>query len=87
MTMRHPLARTCQADFRNGYMDRREFLTRATALGVSSTAALAATGLPVQASQARRQGGTLRIQQEVRAPKRPAHRGLVGNRKPDPGLA
>ncbi len=71
MTMRHPLARACQADFRNGFIDRRGFLTRATALGVSSAAALAATGLPVPASQARRLGGTLRIQQEVRAPKDP----------------
>ena len=49
-------------------MQRREFLTRATALGLSAGAAYALGGLsqPLHAKPAIAQGGTLRIQQNVK---------------------
>ncbi|MEM8956466.1 MAG: ABC transporter substrate-binding protein [Pseudomonadota bacterium] len=54
-------------------MSRREFLTRATALGASAAAAYGALGLaaPAARAQDKQQGGTLRIQQEVQALKDP----------------
>lgn len=54
-------------------LGRREFLTRATALGVSATAALAMAGLPrpARASDAIAPGGTLRVQQNVKPLKDP----------------
>ena len=57
----------------DGKLDRREFLTRATALGVTATAAYGMIGLaaPVQAAEDKQQGGTLRMQMEVRALKDP----------------
>ncbi|WP_027258777.1 ABC transporter substrate-binding protein [Leisingera aquimarina] len=56
-----------------GKLDRREFLTRATALGVTATAAYGMIGMaaPVQAAEEKKQGGTLRIQTEVRPLKDP----------------
>ncbi len=56
-----------------GKLDRREFLARATMLGVTSAAAYGMIGLqaPVQAATEMQQGGTLRMQQEVRALKDP----------------
>ena len=71
MTLGHPLVRACQADFRKGLLDRREFLTRVTALGLTASGALGITGVQAEMKAPRRQGGTLRIQQEVRAPKDP----------------
>ena len=69
----HPAAEMYAREFSRGEMDRREFLTRATALGVSATAAYALGGLgsPAQAAAHAQAGGTLRIQQEVRAIKDP----------------
>jgi len=63
-------ARECQG----GLISRREFLTRATALGVSAVAAYGLLGLA--APQARAQatpkaGGTLRVQMELKALKDP----------------
>lgn len=55
-------------------MDRREFLSRATALGLSAGTALGLAGLPGPASAQTpeiRPGGTLRIQQNVKALKDP----------------
>ena len=54
-------------------MDRREFMSRATALGVSATAAYGMLGLPTpaQAGGHIQAGGTLRMQMEVRALKDP----------------
>ena len=54
-------------------LDRREFLTRATALGVASTAAYGLIGLdaPVQAAAHAQAGGTLRIQTSIKAMKDP----------------
>ncbi|SPJ29731.1 ABC transporter substrate-binding protein [Falsiruegeria mediterranea] len=59
-------------EFRDGKLNRREFLTRATGLGVTAAAAYGMIGLstPVAAAEAK-QGGTMRIQMEVRALKDP----------------
>ncbi|PRY95084.1 peptide/nickel transport system substrate-binding protein [Hasllibacter halocynthiae] len=56
-----------------GRIDRREFLTRATALGMTTAGAYAMIGAPRPARAAGRirRGGELRIQQEVRALKDP----------------
>ena len=64
-----PLARAC----REGKLDRREFLALATTLGLTGAAAYNAIGLkwPVAHAQSPKRGGTLRIQQEVRAQKDP----------------
>ncbi|MBY6134528.1 ABC transporter substrate-binding protein [Leisingera sp. XS_AS12] len=57
----------------DGKLDRREFLSRATALGVSASAAYGLLGMaaPVRAAEDAKQGGTLRMQMEVRALKDP----------------
>ena len=57
-----------------GKLDRREFLTRATGLGVSAAAAYGLLGLAAPAAQAATEmktGGTLRVQMEVRPLKDP----------------
>jgi peptide/nickel transport system substrate-binding protein len=60
-------------EYRDGKLSRREFLTRATALGVTSVAAYGMIGLnaPVKAGSNPAQGGTLRFQMEVRGLKEP----------------
>ena len=62
-------AEECKAD----KLNRREFLTRATALGVTSVAAYGLLGAtaPVFAAESAKQGGTLRIAMEVKAHKDP----------------
>ena len=69
----HPAAEMYAQEHRDGRIDRREFLTRATALGVSATAAYALIGAsqPALAQETPRQGGTLRIQTSVKAMKEP----------------
>ncbi|WP_040604372.1 ABC transporter substrate-binding protein [Sagittula stellata] len=69
----HPAAQMYAREFKAGQLDRREFLTRATALGVSTATAYAIGGLgsPAQAAAHAQSGGTLRIQQEVRPLKDP----------------
>lgn len=69
----HPAATMYANEFKAGLMDRREFLTRASALGVATATAYTMAGLtqPVQAAAHAKAGGTLRIQQEVRAMKDP----------------
>lgn len=69
----HPAAQMYADEFKAGHMDRREFLTRATALGVASATAYTMGGLtqPAQAATMAKEGGTLRIQMEVRAMKDP----------------
>lgn len=54
-------------------ISRREFLTRATALGVSATAAYGMIGLaaPARAASHMQEGGTLRVQMDVRGLKDP----------------
>ncbi|NOD33663.1 MULTISPECIES: ABC transporter substrate-binding protein [unclassified Ruegeria] len=62
-------------EYRDGKLSRREFLTRATGLGVTAAAAYGMIGLaaPAQAEgeDAKKEGGTIRVQQEVRALKDP----------------
>lgn len=69
----HPAAIRYADEVTHGTLGRREFLTRATALGVTTAAAYGLLGLaqPARAQVAARQGGTLRIQMEVRALKDP----------------
>jgi peptide/nickel transport system substrate-binding protein len=68
----HPAARLYSEEVRTGQLTRREFLTRATALGVSATAAYGLLGLAApQAAQAQTMGGTLRMQMSLKALKDP----------------
>ena len=69
----HPAAKMYASEALAGKMDRREFLTRATALGVSASAAYGLIGLdsPVQAAGHMKEGGTMRCQMEVRPLKDP----------------
>ncbi|MBN2905219.1 MAG: ABC transporter substrate-binding protein [Rhodobacteraceae bacterium] len=72
----HPAARLYAQEVQNGQMSRREFLGRATALGVSVPAAYGLIGLDSRAEAAShgmtpRMGGTLRIQMDCRALKDP----------------
>ncbi|WGH78752.1 ABC transporter substrate-binding protein [Jannaschia ovalis] len=68
----HPGAVMFADEHKRGLMDRREFLTRATALGVSIPAAYAMIGAtPAKADAHMQQGGTVRMQMEVRALKDP----------------
>ncbi|AHD01013.1 ABC transporter substrate-binding protein [Leisingera methylohalidivorans] len=57
----------------DGKLDRREFLTRATALGVTATAAYGMIGMaaPVKAAEGMQEGGTLRVQMLVKPLKDP----------------
>lgn len=70
---RHPALPGLAADLQTGQLSRREFLSRATALGLSAGLARTLAGAPAQArgAQAIVPGGTLRIQQNVRALKDP----------------
>ncbi|TDK47405.1 ABC transporter substrate-binding protein [Antarcticimicrobium luteum] len=66
----HPAARMHAQECLDGKLSRREFLTRATALGVSSAAAYGLIGLaaPTEARAATpKPGGTLRVQMQVKA--------------------
>ncbi|SHH74971.1 ABC transporter substrate-binding protein [Marivita hallyeonensis] len=69
----HPSAEMYAREFKAGHMDRREFLTRTTALGLTTAAAYALGGLsrPAKAAGHAQQGGTIRYQMEVRALKDP----------------
>ncbi len=69
----HPVAKMYAEEFKAGKLSRREFLSRSSALGVSAAAAYAAIGLvaPGKAKAMASQGGTLRIQMEVRGMKEP----------------
>ena len=69
----HPAIHTYAQEAISGSMSRREFLARATSLGASAATAYSLIGLssPAAAQATRQMGGTLRIQQEVRALKDP----------------
>jgi peptide/nickel transport system substrate-binding protein len=69
----HPAAEMYAREYKEGHMDRREFMSRATALGVTAVGAYALIGeTPAFAgSHAAQQGGTIRMQMEVRALKDP----------------
>ncbi len=59
-------------EFKAGLMDRREFLTRSTMLGVTAATAYGLAGAtPAKADGHAPSGGTLRMQMEVRALKDP----------------
>jgi len=65
----HPAVDVYVKDVADGKLDRREFLVRTTALGVTSAAAYGLLGLqqPAMAGGHAQQGGTVRMQMEVRA--------------------
>ncbi|MEO0327897.1 MAG: ABC transporter substrate-binding protein [Pseudomonadota bacterium] len=69
----HTLVPTFLKDVKEGNIERREFLALASAFGVTTAAAYGMLGLvaPKSAKAAGKKGGTLRIQQEVRAGKDP----------------
>lgn len=69
----HPIALQYAHDEKAGKLSRREFMARTTALGVSVTAAYGLLGLaaPARADAHIQQGGTVRMQMEVRAVKEP----------------
>ena len=64
----HPAAEMYARECREGLMDRREFMARATALGVTATAAYGLIGAaqPAHAAADMQMGGTLRVQMNVR---------------------
>ncbi|MFO7758926.1 MAG: ABC transporter substrate-binding protein [Roseovarius sp.] len=65
----HPATAGLVSELRTGRIGRREFLTRATMLGLGTASAYLAGGLtgPAQARPTIAKGGTLRIQQAVRS--------------------
>ncbi len=69
----HPAAARYAKEVSDGTLSRREFLTRATALGVSIPAAYALIGVaqPARAAAHMQKGGTLRIESTVKALKDP----------------
>ncbi|MBL6638835.1 MAG: ABC transporter substrate-binding protein [Planktomarina sp.] len=69
----HPAAKMYAQEVKDGKLDRREFLSRATALGLTSVAAYGLLGLdkPAQAGGHAKKGGTIRMQMDVRAFKDP----------------
>ena len=69
----HPAAQMYAREHMAGQMSRREFLTRASALGVASTVAYGLIGAvaPAANAQTPTAGGTLRMQMETKAPKDP----------------
>ncbi|WP_210528300.1 ABC transporter substrate-binding protein [Rubellimicrobium arenae] len=71
----HPAALLYAEEAKAGLLSRREFLTRATALGVASATAYGLIGLPspanAQDATTPVQGGTLRMNMETRATKDP----------------
>lgn len=68
----HPAALMHAQEVRDGKLDRREFLTRATALGVSTVAAYGLLGLDAPlAAQEAKVGGILRVAMETKAQKDP----------------
>ena len=69
----HPSARAYADEVKAGTLSRREFLTRATSLGVTTAAAYGLLGLsqPAKAAAHAQSGGTLRIESSVKALKDP----------------
>lgn len=69
----HPAAEMYARECRQGKLDRREFLTRATALGLAAPTAYGLLGLvaPEARAQTAQRGGTLRMQMDIRAQRDP----------------
>ena len=69
----HPVVEMYAKEHLNGDMDRREFMSRATALGVTAAGAYGLIGVakPAMAGGHLQQGGTMRMQMDVIALKDP----------------
>ena len=68
----HPAAKMYAEEFKAGQLSRREFMTRATALGVATPVAYGLIGAtPAVAAGDAKMGGTIRMEMEVRAMKDP----------------
>jgi peptide/nickel transport system substrate-binding protein len=69
----HPAALMYAAEYRSGQMSRREFVSRATMLGVSTAAAYTLIGAaaPARAQTTPVRGGTLRVNMETKVMKDP----------------
>lgn len=69
----HPAAASYAAEVATGTLSRREFLTRATSLGLTAAASYSLLGLaqPAKAAGHAQTGGTLRIESSVKALKDP----------------
>ncbi|NRA98234.1 MAG: ABC transporter substrate-binding protein [Rhodobacteraceae bacterium] len=69
----HHAAKMYAQEYKEGKLNRREFMARSTALGLTATAAYGLIGAtaPVEAAGHAQQGGTIRYQMEVRALKDP----------------
>ena len=69
----HPVAKMYAEEVKAGKLSRREFMARATALGVATPVAYGMLGMtaPALAGGHAKQGGTLRMEMEVRALKDP----------------
>jgi peptide/nickel transport system substrate-binding protein len=69
----HAAAKMYAKEFKAGHIDRREFLARSTALGLTASAAYMLGGLtqPALADGHAKKGGTVRMEMEVRALKDP----------------
>ncbi len=69
----HPAAEMYAQEVKDGKLDRREFLSRATALGLTTVSAYGLLGLntPAQAGGHAKKGGTIRMQMDVKAFKDP----------------
>jgi len=69
----HPVAKMYAEEVKAGKLSRREFMARATALGVATPVAYGMLGMtaPALAAGHVKQGGTLRMEMEVRALKDP----------------
>ncbi len=65
----HPAANSYAGEVASGTLSRREFMTRATSLGVTTAAAYGLLGLtqPASAAGHAQTGGTLRIESTVKA--------------------
>ncbi len=69
----HPAARMFARECRDGRLSRREFLTRATALGVAAPTAYGLIGLAAPAARADtpQMGGEVRMQMDIKAQRDP----------------
>ena len=70
----HSAVKMYADEFKAGQLDRREFMTRATMFGVTAAAATTMIGASATTAKAdghAKQGGTIRMQMEVRALKDP----------------
>ena len=63
----HPVVEIYAKEHLNGKMDRREFISRATALGVTTAGAYGLIGAakPATAGGLLQQGGTMRMQMDI----------------------